>query len=279
MSIQFHCPNCRTLLSTSTDKPGSIVSCVRCHKDIVVPNLPPPVASPIPTIPVVPVVPLLKITCPCCGITGEISDRSPSNRKPMRCRKCGTRFQPRPHVSSVSPPAKKIDDELLPYIESEPLHDRESSGLGRRVSRFLIGQVSSWAGLTLIGVACLSLIFGVLIYFNLPTTDGHQRNGPTIVRPKAEVKVQPGDPGNDHVAAYETIFDAIVGLVFLALLVVVTLMLYFLPTLLAGMRGHQNVTAIAVLNIFLGWTFLGWVAALVWACTEVRSLGHHYYRR
>jgi hypothetical protein len=27
-------------------------------------------------------------------------------------------------------------------------------------------------------------------------------------------------------------------------------------------------TEIVVLNVFLGWTFLGWVVALVWACME-----------
>ncbi|MEM7061388.1 MAG: superinfection immunity protein [Pseudomonadota bacterium] len=46
---------------------------------------------------------------------------------------------------------------------------------------------------------------------------------------------------------------------------------YFLPSFVAVARGHQNNTAIAVLNIFLGWTFLGWVCALVWAFTEVHK--------
>ena len=44
---------------------------------------------------------------------------------------------------------------------------------------------------------------------------------------------------------------------------VMALMFYFLPAFVAGMRGHQNAAAIAVLNLFLGWTFLGWVVALV----------------
>lgn len=45
---------------------------------------------------------------------------------------------------------------------------------------------------------------------------------------------------------------------------------YLIPTFVASGRGHQNTAAILVLNLFLGWTFLGWVAALVWAFTEVR---------
>ncbi len=46
------------------------------------------------------------------------------------------------------------------------------------------------------------------------------------------------------------------------------LALYFLPTLI----GHNkaNVGAIFVLNLFLGWTVIGWIVALVWACTVDR---------
>jgi|SRR5262252_5523445 len=43
---------------------------------------------------------------------------------------------------------------------------------------------------------------------------------------------------------------------------------YFLPTLVARGRLHRNALAIGMLNLFLGWTFLGWVVALVWACTD-----------
>ena len=39
---------------------------------------------------------------------------------------------------------------------------------------------------------------------------------------------------------------------------------YFLPTLIG--LGKRNRGAIFVLNAFLGWTFIGWVLALVWAC-------------
>jgi hypothetical protein len=44
------------------------------------------------------------------------------------------------------------------------------------------------------------------------------------------------------------------------------LLLYFLPALVAGRRGHPQATAIFVLNLLLGFTVLGWVGALVWAC-------------
>ncbi|MCW8797467.1 MAG: superinfection immunity protein [Prosthecochloris sp.] len=40
---------------------------------------------------------------------------------------------------------------------------------------------------------------------------------------------------------------------------------YFLPTIIGFLRKQNNKTAILVLNLFLGWTFLGWVVSLVWA--------------
>lgn len=46
--------------------------------------------------------------------------------------------------------------------------------------------------------------------------------------------------------------------------------LYFLPAVVASARRHHQTGAIFVLNLFLGWTFLGWIAALVWAATAVR---------
>lgn len=40
---------------------------------------------------------------------------------------------------------------------------------------------------------------------------------------------------------------------------------YLLPSFVALQRKHANTTAICVLNILVGWSFIGWVAALVWA--------------
>ncbi len=59
----------------------------------------------------------------------------------------------------------------------------------------------------------------------------------------------------------------------LIIVVVIAAVIYFLPSFIALRRRYHNATAILVLNIFLGWTFLGWVAALVWASTEPRPRG------
>jgi Superinfection immunity protein len=43
------------------------------------------------------------------------------------------------------------------------------------------------------------------------------------------------------------------------------LLTYFLPTIIAAARSKRDLGAIFVLNLFLGWTFIGWIVALVWA--------------
>lgn len=47
-------------------------------------------------------------------------------------------------------------------------------------------------------------------------------------------------------------------------------LVYFLPSIVSNSRRHHQQPAIFMLNLFLGWTFLGWVAAMVWACTAPR---------
>jgi hypothetical protein len=57
----------------------------------------------------------------------------------------------------------------------------------------------------------------------------------------------------------------IAGIVAILITILVGLFLYFIPTL-AG-HNKQNAGAIFVLNLLAGWTFVGWVVALVWALT------------
>jgi heme/copper-type cytochrome/quinol oxidase subunit 3 len=44
--------------------------------------------------------------------------------------------------------------------------------------------------------------------------------------------------------------------------------IYFIPSIIANNRNHRQSTAIFLLNLLLGWTFIGWVAALIWAVIE-----------
>ncbi|OQS41016.1 superinfection immunity protein [Chromobacterium haemolyticum] len=50
------------------------------------------------------------------------------------------------------------------------------------------------------------------------------------------------------------------------MLVFIGLFFYFIPAGVAHDRKHKSVGGIFILNLFLGWTFIGWVIALAWAC-------------
>ena len=52
----------------------------------------------------------------------------------------------------------------------------------------------------------------------------------------------------------------------IAWVVAVLTLFYMLPWAIAATRHKSNHGAIAVLNLLLGWTFIGWIVALVMAC-------------
>ena len=58
---------------------------------------------------------------------------------------------------------------------------------------------------------------------------------------------------------------------FLLISLLIFILLYFLPSLVAAHRSKDNQIAIFVLNTCLGWTLIGWVVALVWACTNEQT--------
>lgn len=62
----------------------------------------------------------------------------------------------------------------------------------------------------------------------------------------------------------------IIKFTIIVLLLVLVVGFYFLPSLIAFKRHHHNATAIFLLNLFLGATFIAWLIALIWACTAVR---------
>lgn len=45
-------------------------------------------------------------------------------------------------------------------------------------------------------------------------------------------------------------------------LIIAALMIYFLPSIVAISRSVPNAGSVIVLNLFLGWTFIGWVMSL-----------------
>ena len=51
---------------------------------------------------------------------------------------------------------------------------------------------------------------------------------------------------------------------------IAALVVFFLPVLIALLRGHDNTFAIFLTNLLLGRTGIGWIIALIWSFTAIR---------
>jgi uncharacterized membrane protein len=52
----------------------------------------------------------------------------------------------------------------------------------------------------------------------------------------------------------------------------VSVAVYFLPTILASIRHRPNTMTIFLINLLLGWTALGWIAAMVLVFIETKNI-------
>lgn len=65
-------------------------------------------------------------------------------------------------------------------------------------------------------------------------------------------------------------------LLLLILLGVLATVIHFLPTFVAGSRHAENFWWIFLINLFFGWTLIGWVLALVWAFRDTPRFVYRY---
>ena len=55
-------------------------------------------------------------------------------------------------------------------------------------------------------------------------------------------------------------------LIFIGIILVTFIyVIYFIPFIVANLKKHTNELGIFVVNLAFGWTFLGWIVALVWS--------------
>lgn len=59
---------------------------------------------------------------------------------------------------------------------------------------------------------------------------------------------------------------------------IVSFALYFLPAIIAAFRHTHNTTGILLLNLFLGWTVIGWFVALLMAFLSRPVCAYYYHR-
>ena len=59
-----------------------------------------------------------------------------------------------------------------------------------------------------------------------------------------------------------------ISILILVALAVALFLLFFVPTIIAFRRHHRERVPILLVNLLLGWSFVGWVVALVWSLTS-----------
>jgi hypothetical protein len=73
----------------------------------------------------------------------------------------------------------------------------------------------------------------------------------------------------NNVAAVAPLPQYNTALIVVAWVLAVLTLGYMLPWAVAETRGRPNSLAIGLLNFLVGWTLIGWIAALVMACSAI----------
>jgi hypothetical protein len=72
---------------------------------------------------------------------------------------------------------------------------------------------------------------------------------------------------SSHDSSGESVVNFVVFLFFAFIAALV--FIWLLPGIIASKRQHPSAAAIWMITIFLGWSFFGWLAALVWAASAI----------
>jgi hypothetical protein len=67
--------------------------------------------------------------------------------------------------------------------------------------------------------------------------------------------------------------DGEIGLFLFGVALLGSAVVYFIPSMVASHRKHPQFAPIFVVNLMLGWTYVGYVVALAWAVSVVRRNG------
>jgi hypothetical protein len=69
------------------------------------------------------------------------------------------------------------------------------------------------------------------------------------------------------------------SVVFMVIAGIIGVGVYLAPSAIAVWRGCPNAAPILVVNIFLGWSLIGWVVALAWSLAAFEDDNRRYRRR
>ncbi|MBX3425129.1 MAG: superinfection immunity protein [Pirellulales bacterium] len=184
-----------------------------------------------------------KQQCPHCQTAYMIGPAHFGRR--VKCARCGNEFRALsgppvpPPPPPATPPSPIVSESERFGINTERRQQRSSTSYRKpkRTRGQNINAVVIWS---LVGVFVL-LLLGVVLQ---ATSSSSSR-------------------GYDDSDA-----NPIAALIFGPFLVVAGGLVYLLPTVVAYSRDHNNTMPIALINVFFGWTLIGWVGSMAWALSS-----------
>jgi hypothetical protein len=72
---------------------------------------------------------------------------------------------------------------------------------------------------------------------------------------------------NSHIVAADVGGSVFMGIIILGAC-------YLIPTIIAALRHHKDLPAIAAINILFGWSVVGWFIAMIWALADAAGRGN-----
>jgi Superinfection immunity protein len=88
---------------------------------------------------------------------------------------------------------------------------------------------------------------------------------PRVLTPAEIAKINNSSLGNSPPVPVNTSGYFGISFAVLLLMIGLAIVVYFIPVMIAVARRHRKVTSIFLVNLFFGWSILGWIFALVWA--------------
>jgi len=101
--------------------------------------------------------------------------------------------------------------------------------------------------------------------------------GPVAQTPQVDAQPQPAAEPARAADNASGVLAGVGGV--LTILFVIGAIVYFLPTVVGFKRGISSAGALLFVNLFFGWTLIGWLICLLWAATGATRAQDEFYRR
>lgn len=115
------------------------------------------------------------------------------------------------------------------------------------------------------------LVSIILMLIFLPNTSyGYTSfNGPQITKPSDTI-VETTEKTMEEINT--PIISMKSKLISFTFIIIFMALIYFIPTIICIVKRHTHKLYIICLNIFLGWTLIGWLGALIWSFIDRESI-------